>query len=239
MTFGPECQALYVQWRYYFLPFLLIIIFLNPRCRKWERAVGQKRGGAISETAMASSSSSGLTFKLHPLVIVNISDHHTRVKSQMHPPINGSDGVGTTPTSSSSPSPMLPRVYGCVIGVQRGRTVEIFNSFELLYDASTHSLDRAFLEKKQELCSVSTTLPLPPFCFIITSSCCCCCSLCIIRSLPSLFFLLLPLPYFTCIHQIYSRIRFQIRRFSPTFTYLGGTPLEAMLRSQTCTSIKP
>lgn len=46
-----------------------------------------------------------------------------------------------------------PRVYGCVIGVQRGRTVEIFNSFELLYDPSTYSLDRSFLEKKQELCN--------------------------------------------------------------------------------------
>ncbi|KAG5034704.1 hypothetical protein AAZX31_04G109100 [Glycine max] len=100
---------------------------------------------------MASSSSSGLTFKLHPLVIVNISDHYTRVKSQMNPThapphnnnnANGGDGVV---------SPLSPRVYGCVIGVQKGRTVEIFNSFELLYDPSSHSLDRTFLEKKQEL----------------------------------------------------------------------------------------
>ncbi|CAN6478052.1 unnamed protein product [Victoria cruziana] len=80
-----------------------------------------------------STSSSGLTFKLHPLVIVNISDHYTRVKSQSAPQGNGA-----------------PRVFGCVIGVQRGRTVEIFNSFELLYDASTETLDRAFLDKKQE-----------------------------------------------------------------------------------------
>ncbi|KAK6149487.1 hypothetical protein DH2020_017012 [Rehmannia glutinosa] len=101
---------------------------------------------------MASSSSSGLTFKLHPLVIVNISDHYTRVKSQSLPPpatphsaLNGAD------TSSLSPPPPPPRVFGCVIGVQRGRIVEIFNSFELLYDPTTHSLDRAFLEKKQEL----------------------------------------------------------------------------------------
>ncbi|XP_039012272.1 LOW QUALITY PROTEIN: COP9 signalosome complex subunit 6a-like [Hibiscus syriacus] len=97
---------------------------------------------------MASSSSSGLTFKLHPLVIVNISDHYTRVKSQMNPPL-------VTSTSSTvngvEPQQQAPRVYGCVIGVQRGRTVEIFNSFELLYDPSTHSLDRPFLEKKQEL----------------------------------------------------------------------------------------
>ena len=89
--------------------------------------------------ASSSTSSSGLTFKLHPLVIVNISDHYTRVKSQMQQPSNNSN-------SNSN-----DRVYGCVIGVQRGRTVEIFNSFELLYDESTHSLDRTFLEKKQEL----------------------------------------------------------------------------------------
>ncbi|XP_021726325.1 COP9 signalosome complex subunit 6a-like [Chenopodium quinoa] len=90
---------------------------------------------------MAASSSSGLTFKLHPLVILNISDHFTRVKSQLQHP---------THSNSGEPSPP-PRVYGCVIGVQKGRTVEIFNSFELLYDSATHSLDRGFLEKKQEL----------------------------------------------------------------------------------------
>ncbi|URE00439.1 COP9 signalosome complex subunit [Musa troglodytarum] len=94
---------------------------------------------------MASSSSgSGLTFKLHPLVIVNISDHHTRVRAQIQH------------SASASAAPLAEgvggRVFGCVIGVQRGRTVEIFNSFELLYDPLTHSLDRSFLEKKQELC---------------------------------------------------------------------------------------
>ncbi|KAL2609792.1 hypothetical protein R1flu_028365 [Riccia fluitans] len=79
------------------------------------------------------SSSSGLTFKLHPLVIVNISDHHTRVKAQ--------SGAG-----SGRP----PRVFGCVLGVQTGRTVEIFNSFELKYDSALEGLDRPFLETKQE-----------------------------------------------------------------------------------------
>ncbi|KAJ7963469.1 COP9 signalosome complex subunit 6a [Quillaja saponaria] len=95
---------------------------------------------------MASLSSSGLTFKLHPLVIVNISDHYTRVKSQMHP---SSASHGNS--SSTANISVDGRVYGCVIGVQSGRTVEIFNSFELLYDPSTDSLDRSFLEKKQEL----------------------------------------------------------------------------------------
>lgn len=60
------------------------------------------------------SSSSGLTFKLHPLVIVNMSDHYTRVKAQQR----------------GHPS----RVVGCLLGVQSGRVVEIFNSFEMKYD---------------------------------------------------------------------------------------------------------
>ncbi|KAL5731542.1 COP9 signalosome complex subunit 6a [Ranunculus cassubicifolius] len=97
-------------------------------------------------SASTSSSSSGLTFKLHPLVILNISDHYTRVKSQAHTAhVNSTNG-----TSGSAPPPP-PRVFGCVIGVQKGRTVEIFNSFELLYDDTANSLDRVFLEKKQEL----------------------------------------------------------------------------------------
>ncbi|CAF1763749.1 unnamed protein product, partial [Brassica napus] len=103
------------------------------------------------ERAMAPSSSSGLTFKLHPLVIVNISDHYTRVKTQLNPPPSV---CATENASSNNGEAMLqpnPRVYGCVIGVQRGRTVEIFNSFELLFDPSTETLDRSFLEKKQEL----------------------------------------------------------------------------------------
>ncbi|ERN19015.1 COP9 signalosome complex subunit 6a isoform X1 [Amborella trichopoda] len=88
------------------------------------------------------SSSSGLTFKLHPLVIVNISDHHTRIKAQQV------YGHGNNGNGSSSLPP--PRVFGCVIGVQRGRTVEIFNSFELLYNPTSEALDRAFLVTKQE-----------------------------------------------------------------------------------------
>lgn len=94
-------------------------------------------------SASTSSSGSGLTFKLHPLVIMNISDHYTRIKSQSQT---------MDVTSSEAPAPPPPtRIFGCVLGVQKGRTVEIFNSFELLYDESTNSLDRAFLEKKQEL----------------------------------------------------------------------------------------
>jgi COP9 signalosome complex subunit 6 len=98
--------------------------------------------------ASAASSSSGLTFKLHPLVIVNVSDHHTRVKAQ-------AACSGDSSSSSGAAAGQPPRVFGCVIGVQRGRTVEIFNSFELVLDPVSGTLDRAFLEKKQELCKLA------------------------------------------------------------------------------------
>ncbi|GJN03888.1 hypothetical protein PR202_ga21382 [Eleusine coracana subsp. coracana] len=99
---------------------------------------------APAPATAAASSSSGLTFKLHPLVIVNVSDHYTRVKAQ-------AACSGDSSSSSGAAAGQPPRVFGCVIGVQRGRMVEIFNSFELVLDPVTGTLDRAFLEKKQEL----------------------------------------------------------------------------------------
>ncbi|KAF8082181.1 hypothetical protein N665_0845s0039 [Sinapis alba] len=101
---------------------------------------------------MAPSSSSGLTFKLHPLVMLNISDHFTRFKTQLNPPSSSCvtrNNIPTTVVDATFPQNL--RVYGCVIGAQRGRTVEIFNSFELVFDPIADSLDRSFLEKKQEL----------------------------------------------------------------------------------------
>ncbi|GBG59461.1 hypothetical protein CBR_g38485 [Chara braunii] len=83
------------------------------------------------------SSASGLSFKLHPLVIVNVSDHYTRRKAQLY-------------GSLSTAKP--PRVIGCLLGVQSGRNVEIFNSFELKYLETEEglTLDREFLNTKHE-----------------------------------------------------------------------------------------
>ncbi|KAL1202957.1 COP9 signalosome complex subunit 6b [Cardamine amara subsp. amara] len=102
------------------------------------------------EKTMAPSSSSGLTFKLHPLVMLNISDHFTRVKTQLNPPAS-SCSTGNVPSNADAVFLQNPRVYGCVIGLQKGRTVEIFNSFELIFDPIADNLDRSFVEKKQEL----------------------------------------------------------------------------------------
>eukprot|EP00735_Rhodelphis_limneticus_P014382 TRINITY_DN8401_c0_g1::TRINITY_DN8401_c0_g1_i1::g.29128::m.29128 TRINITY_DN8401_c0_g1::TRINITY_DN8401_c0_g1_i1::g.29128 ORF type:complete len:305 (+),score=37.70,sp/Q54C92/CSN6_DICDI/46.98/6e-84,MitMem_reg/PF13012.1/1.4e-22,JAB/PF01398.16/1.4e-18,DIPSY/PF11763.3/0.024,RepA_C/PF04796.7/0.16 TRINITY_DN8401_c0_g1_i1:55-969(+) len=76
---------------------------------------------------------SSLNISLHPLVLINISEHYTRIKAQ-----HGSNPV---------------RVIGILLGVQSGRNVEIFNSFELDYELQMGKLilNRAFLTKRQEL----------------------------------------------------------------------------------------
>jgi len=65
---------------------------------------------------------------LHPLVIVNISDHYTREKVRTSKP---------------------QRIFGILLGTQSGRRVEITNSFEMLIDSS-HTIDKEFLKTRVE-----------------------------------------------------------------------------------------
>lgn len=69
---------------------------------------------AVPKSAGASSGhqQGSLTVALHPLVIMNISEHWTRTKAQ--------EGRAT-------------QVYGAIIGKQKGRHIELMNSFELDY----------------------------------------------------------------------------------------------------------
>jgi hypothetical protein len=56
-----------------------------------------------------------LTFRLHPAIIENFLHHIT--------------------------SRSVPRIYGCVIGMQSGRTLEIYKSFVLPFDSISRSLN--------------------------------------------------------------------------------------------------
>jgi len=62
---------------------------------------------------MAADESAGLQLTLHPLVIINISDHYTRARCQ------------------AAQGELAPRVFGILIGAQSGRHIEIANSFEV------------------------------------------------------------------------------------------------------------
>jgi len=79
---------------------------------------------AVHKTAVAS----GMQVALHPLVIINITDHYTRFKIQQ-----GQEN---------------PQVKGALLGVQSGRSVEIFNSFELLFNGN--ELDVEYFQEKTE-----------------------------------------------------------------------------------------
>jgi len=64
--------------------------------------------------------------KLHPMVIVNLSDHFTREK------VKAGKNV---------------RIYGILLGQQSGRKVEIYNSFEILVDENK-TIEHEFLKKR-------------------------------------------------------------------------------------------
>uniref|UniRef100_A0A7S1Q3Q2 COP9 signalosome complex subunit 6 n=1 Tax=Neobodo designis TaxID=312471 RepID=A0A7S1Q3Q2_NEODS len=71
---------------------------------------------------------------LHPLVIVNITDHYTRN------------------VMASKDASKATRAVGALLGQQSGRKVEIFTSFELLYTVKgdTVVIDEAFLKERRD-----------------------------------------------------------------------------------------
>jgi COP9 signalosome complex subunit 6 len=94
---------------------------------------------AATTTSPTNTGKSSVTLSLHPLVIMNIAEHHTRVKVQ---------------TSRTTP------VYGALLGKIKGRHVELCNTFEFkLGNTSTTTtttnpnvtIDMDFLTKKLEL----------------------------------------------------------------------------------------
>ena len=73
------------------------------------------------------------------LVLLNVSDHHTRAKANLQ--------------DASLPP---PRVLGCLLGQQTGRVVDVSNSFEFVYEVTPAGLviDEGLLTKKTEQCKL-------------------------------------------------------------------------------------
>lgn len=89
----------------------------TPKEPSAERKDSSSNGVIVS----ASTSTESVTIALHPLVIMNVAEHYTRTKAQES---SGADEAGS---SSKGPS----HVIGALIGRQKGRNLEIMNSFEL------------------------------------------------------------------------------------------------------------
>jgi len=79
---------------------------------------------------LPSSTVSGLSLSLHPLPILNISEHLTRLKLQKN---------------SNSPF-----VLGALLGTQNGREVEIVNTFELAIEGDGETVDHGFLVSRRD-----------------------------------------------------------------------------------------
>lgn len=96
-------------------------------------------GVAPECSVMAAGSGSGttvgtqgsVTVAIHPLVIMNVSEHWTRQRAQEGKPM---------------------QVLGALIGKQKGRSIEIFNTFELKWDFVDGAiiLDREFYTTREE-----------------------------------------------------------------------------------------
>ena len=102
------------------------------------------------ESQVGGKGGSGLSISLHPLVIINISDHSTRFQC-----LNGGK---------------MKRVLGVLLGKLDGRSVEVCNSFEISYKEVDGKIkyDKDYFEVKQEQCAScsgsAALLPSPHLC---------------------------------------------------------------------------
>lgn len=88
--------------------------------------------GAVTGGVIASGVPASVTVALHPLIILNISEHYTRVKAQL--------------------DVANPHVIGAILGRRDGRNLELFNSFELEYTVieGTAVIDTNYFRSKEE-----------------------------------------------------------------------------------------
>lgn len=93
-------------------------------------SASQSRKQILAKTIQPS-----VVISLHPLVLMNISEHWTRIRAQ---------------EGSSVP------VYGALIGKQDGRKIEVFNSFELKYETIDGDvvINRDYYNTKEEQCEL-------------------------------------------------------------------------------------
>jgi COP9 signalosome complex subunit 6 len=86
---------------------------------------------------LAKNAVPSVAISLHPLVLMNIAEHWTRIRAQ-----EGS----------------AQAVYGALIGKQDGRKIEVYNSFELRYETIDGDvvINRDYYNTKEEQCKFQT-----------------------------------------------------------------------------------
>lgn len=87
----------------------------------------------VLDNVLATNVTASVSISLHPLVILNMSEHWTRITAQV--------GGHSVPA------------LGALIGKQKDRNIEVMNSFELSYnvlDDSSLVIDRDYYNSKEE-----------------------------------------------------------------------------------------
>ena len=87
----------------------------------------------------------------HPLPILNISEHLTRLKLQTNSTLPFSINV----ISFTNDLTYGVLVLGALLGTQNGREVEIVNTFELATEGEGEAVDHGFLVSRRDQCESS------------------------------------------------------------------------------------
>lgn len=95
-------------------------------------SMASKQSNSVSSGVIATGVPASVTVALHPLIIMNVSEHYTRVKAQL--------------------DLSNPHVIGAILGRRTGRHLELFNSFELQYTTieETAVIDMDYFRSKEE-----------------------------------------------------------------------------------------
>lgn len=88
-----------------------------------------------NKVVAASGTQTSVAVSVHPLVIMNVSEHWTRMRAQ-----NNNTAM---------------QVFGALLGKQRGRNLELMNSFEVRWDVveGRTVLDLEFFRTRESQCS--------------------------------------------------------------------------------------
>jgi COP9 signalosome complex subunit 6 len=98
-----------------------------------EKTEDKKTVASSSKTVIFAATVPSVSVSLHPLVLMNISEHWTRIRAQ--------EGGAK-------------EVYGGLIGKQKGRKIEVLNSFELKFEVIDDDIiiNKDYYNTKEEQC---------------------------------------------------------------------------------------
>ena len=90
-----------------------------------------------------------LSVSLHPLVLLNISDHWTRTRA------GESQASNTASSTSTGNNPTV--VIGCLLGKHLGRCIEVESSFEMVFQKIENLpvIDKDFYFTRESQCKKS------------------------------------------------------------------------------------